>query len=960
VLSIAANFTAEPIEASLTFWLRELGLEMPIEFAPYDQVFQFLLDPESPVGRNAAGLNVVLLKLDAWLAAPAVDAPGADGDPMQTRVTEFADAVRAAADRARSPLLVILTPPSPQVLADPATTQRLRRAERTLIALLQRTPRVELLTFADLTATYPVGDWFDETSHALGQIPYTPAMFTALGTAIARRVRALRVPAYKVLVLDCDNTLWRGVVGEVGADGVIIDAPRRAFHERIVALEAAGMLICLCSKNNEADVLEVFARRRADMPLTLAHVVQHRVNWSPKSANLRELAAQLNLGLDSFVFLDDSAYEVDEVRSQCPGVLALQFPTAPEAIPGFLAHCWALDRPTVTAEDRGRTDAYRAELARTAERHSAQSFDDFLAKLGLEVEIFAPAADDWTRASQMTLRTNQFNVTTIRRSEAELQDFAGRPQAGCRLVRVRDRFGDYGIVGLMLFAADGDLLAVDTFLLSCRALGRRAEHEMLAALGRAAEAQGLRGVRLRFVPTAKNAPARAFLDSLGVVPTDAAGGARHYDLSTAEAIAAPTLTGAEAAANAVAAETTTVAVSTGNALLTLQPIISAELQAVDDVLTRVRGTRPRERAVDRAFVLARDDTERALAEAWCETLGLAQIGIHDDFFASGGDSILAVRMCALVRRSMGAAITPTVLFDAPTIAKLAQRLRGMARDGAATASLVAIQPHGDRPPLFCVHGGAGSVFFYSALARALGPEQPVYGLQARGLYSDDPPCRTVEEMAAFYLSEVRTIQPRGPYQLGGFCLGATIALEMAQQLAARGEQVRYLASFDGRAPGFGKEGDANLTQRAGVPVPLKQRLRGWRQRTYRLKVLGAWTWLTGRALPRRHQRESWYIGVQNLLAERRYRVRPYDGPMHVYTMQGRYATPSLGWEQVVRGPLVVQEVPGEIIHHRALMDPPVVSTLAARIAPSLAAAPLVPATARASETPASVSVVHGS
>jgi len=505
-IAIAATFTAEPLEEPIAFWSRELEQPFHIQFAGHGQVFQELLDPSGLFSRNQDGVNVVLVRFDDWIEAGIEEG-------LERNVTDFVRALRAATERSSTPQLVVLCPASPGAHANPSWTAAFDRMERVLQSALAAMHSVHLVVPSEVERRYPVAECHDAASDELGRVPYTPAYFAALGTTIARKVHALRRQPYKVIVLDCDETLWKGICGEVGPLGVEIDPARRALQEFVIAQHEAGMLVALCSKNNEADVVEVF-ERNPHVILKRDHVVSWRINWSPKSQNLRSLAEELNLGLDSFIFIDDSALECAEVRASCPDVLVLQVPKDDAAIPRFLDHVWAFDRLRVTAEDRKRNEQYRQNALREHARRDALTFTDFLAGLDLRIHI-AEMTDQLRRVSQLTQRTNQFTVTTIRRTEAEIEHLARSGELECYVVDVSDRFGDYGLVGVVFFHASLRSLDVDTFLLSCRAMGRGVEHRMIARLGEIARERGLTDVVVPYVATQKNEPARQFLETVG-------------------------------------------------------------------------------------------------------------------------------------------------------------------------------------------------------------------------------------------------------------------------------------------------------------------------------------------------------------------------------------------------------------------------------------------------------------
>lgn len=501
VLAIASNFTAEPIEDTLAFWLGKVELPFELKFASYSQVFQELMGEQTLLTGNANGVNVVLVRLEEW----AEDKAG----------LELASALRAAAARSAVPYLLVLCPASPAALADPAKAAALARSEAAVAEALKDVPAVHVVTSAELVGLYPLKTYYSPDTDELGHVPYTPEFFTAMGTLVARRVWTLRSPPRKVIVLDCDGTLWRGTVGEDGPDGLSFDAPWKHLQEFMVRQSEAGMLLCVCSKNVTEDVDAAFERRRAEMPLKKEHIVGWRVNWTAKSENLRSLAAELELGIDSFIMVDDNPLECAEISANCPEALTLQLPADPDRIPTFLSRIWAFDHLKVTKEDKARTEMYRANAQREAARSSSQSLDAFLE--GLQLQIGIAEADDaqLERVAQLTQRTNQFNVSGIRRTRSELEQLRQRGERRCLTVQVRDRFGDYGLVGVVIYALTPRALAVDSFLLSCRALGRRVEHRILAELGKIAAAQGLAHVEIPFVPTAKNKPAADFLASLG-------------------------------------------------------------------------------------------------------------------------------------------------------------------------------------------------------------------------------------------------------------------------------------------------------------------------------------------------------------------------------------------------------------------------------------------------------------
>jgi FkbH-like protein len=378
-------------------------------------------------------------------------------ETLERNADDLLRAVGVLQETARVPCIVAVCPRSTIAGGDSSTTHALDRVEARLADGLASIAGVLTITPATLNQKYPVANYADARADELGLIPYTRRFYAALATMIARQYMALRQSPIKVLALDCDNTLWSGVCGEDGPAGVRIDTERRALREFVVRHHDAGTLVCLCSKNNPADVHAVFARH-ADVPLQLSHVAASRLNWDRKSANLASLAEELRLGLDGFALLDDDPVECAEVRANCPSVLALCLPSDATKIPRFLDHVWAFDRTHVTDEDRRRTDQYRREQQRHASRNAAMTFASFIARLDLRVTAAPCTREERARVAQLTARTNQFNTTTVRRTEAELHELLGSGRLECRTFRVEDRFGDYGLVGAALFHGERSAL----------------------------------------------------------------------------------------------------------------------------------------------------------------------------------------------------------------------------------------------------------------------------------------------------------------------------------------------------------------------------------------------------------------------------------------------------------------------------------------------------------------------
>jgi FkbH-like protein len=443
------------------------------------------------------------------------------------------------------------------------------------------------------------------------------------------------------------------------------------------------MVVCLCSKNNEEDVFEVF-ERRPEMPLKREHIVSWRINWRLKSENIRSLADELQLGLDSFVFIDDNPVECAEVRANCPEVLALQLPNEAENISGFLNHVWAFDHLKVTEEDRKRTSMYQENIRREQFRQGSLTFGDFLAGLKLKVNGFEPRIEHLSRIAQLTQRTNQFNFTTIRRSEAELQRIFQSRDLECLCVEVSDRFGDYGLVGVILFKSEGDAISVDTFLLSCRVLGRGVEHQLLAALGQKAHERGLSNVMISYAPSKKNQPALYFLDGIGSRYKESVGQGCLFRFPT-EYVKNLNYTpnretqadqGERATKKPDQSQLPEKAIGQLGGKSDRLTFIARNLATVEQITRMIESRRQKQRSDQLSdYVAPKSELEKSICAIWQKVLGIEKIGIHDNFFKLGGQSLLGTRILSRVMQETGVALRLQHLFDAPTVASIADLVR---------------------------------------------------------------------------------------------------------------------------------------------------------------------------------------------------------------------------------------------------------------------------------------------
>lgn len=926
-LRIVASFTAEPLAGPLRYWLDLLGIEGRLAFAEYNQLFQELLNPASETRANRTGANLVLLRVEDWLryregGAGAAADRAADAAFVAETGARFIEALATALAGAQVPYLIAVCPPSRDWSPGGRFDAVQAQAEAALARAAAALPGLHLVSYAATRVLYPCGPEWDAEGDRLGHVPLTSAAFAATATALARRLHFALRRKSKVVVVDCDNTLWDGVVGEDGVEGLRLSPAHLDLQRRLVAAVEGGMLVCLCSKNTEQDVLDVFARR-ADMVLSLDRVVSHRINWQPKSQNIRALAEELELGLDSFVFIDDNPVEIAEVEAACPGVVAIPF--AAEGAAALKAeHLWLLDVGAATAEDARRTVLYRENAQRVKLKEATGDFAAFIASLGLDIRVAEPADADLARLEQLTERTNQFNINAVRRTAGAFAAARGVPGRLARAVFVKDRFGDYGLVGALMARADGPVLEVETLLMSCRVLGRGVEHAMIAELGRAALAFGCDTVRLETVVAPRNQPVRQFLSGVPGPTTPA--GDRAVTLIGAQAAAAYAFRPQEAALPAAVAETSQDAPARA-APAAVPPLsgalwrdIASRLAGVDAIAEAVRASTSVERASATLYRAPRTALEQHFAQEFAKLLGLDRVGIDDNVFELGLTSLLAVQFVAHVRTACNVQLAVRSLFENATIAKLA----GTIDRGEITSSysaLVPLQAGDGSEPLFCIHPANGDAVSFMRLAKALGPDQTVYGLEAQGLGPGEPMATSVEEMAQAYIAEIRTVKPHGPYHLLGWSFGGPVAYEMARRLKAQGESVGQLIFMDCPTP-YGRdepnldyeevlrifaEDMESLERRLERPTPLKSTTN----RSVTIQEVIAAAQRMGVAPPEYSEAEAKrkvlvYTNCVSLF--RRWHPPQYDGDIHLFRAIKQDPRIPYDWDRHTTGRVTVRRI----------------------------------------------------
>lgn len=394
---------------------------------------------------------------------------------------------------------------------------------------------VYVIDICEFSRQYPQNELTDWKFWFISQMGLNPRLSKPFVEWFERKLAQISLQRKKCIVLDLDNTLWGGVLGEEGINGIRVsgDYPGKAFHlfqEALKELNSTGVILTICSKNNEADAVEALDNNPF-MVLRMENFSSWRINWRDKASNIREIAEELNIGLDSMVFIDDNPSERELIRQALPMVVVPEFPAQPYDLPVYCRDL--IERYfrvfSITEEDKKKAAQYRSNALRTQSQRKFTDMDSFLESLNIQIYIEQANEFNIPRIAQMTQKTNQFNLTTKRYTESDIRS---RIEAGWDVfcMSVSDRFGDNGITGCIFI--DGN--EIDSFLLSCRILGKGIEFAFMNTVLASLRNRGLSQVSARFIPTAKNVQVADFYDRCGFTVTNhGEDGGKSYSLDLA-------------------------------------------------------------------------------------------------------------------------------------------------------------------------------------------------------------------------------------------------------------------------------------------------------------------------------------------------------------------------------------------------------------------------------------------
>jgi FkbH-like protein len=547
-LGVLGNATLEPLVPALVASAARHGIALECVRADYAQTMAEALTPDSVI--NRAQPDAVLLSLD-YRGLPLT--PGLGAGEAAANVADalrFVQELRTGFRRYGRALCIVQTvPPPPEALfgsfdrAAPATLRSLTAAFNSALAQSVAGTEDVMFDVAALAETVGLGRWHSPTQWNVAKFSFDSRFLPLYADHAGRILGALRGKSRRALVLDLDDTLWGGVVGDDGLEGIVIgqgDATGEAYldvQRMALALRRRGVVLAVSSKNDESVARSVFLKH-PEMLLRENHIAVFRANWSDKATNLRAIAAELSLGLDSLVFLDDNPAERGLIRELLPEVAVPELPEDPALYARTLAAAGYFESVAFSHEDGSRADFYQDNARRALLQTQAGDLDAYLASLEMRI-VFRPFdATGRSRIAQLINKSNQFNLTTRRYSELDVAALESDPDVFTLQVRLIDAFGDNGMIGVIICRPLGvRAWEIDTWLMSCRVLGRRVEQMALRELLHHARLRGIERLVGRYIPTGRNAMVADHYHKLGFAPVEEVGSITTWEIAADAQIA---------------------------------------------------------------------------------------------------------------------------------------------------------------------------------------------------------------------------------------------------------------------------------------------------------------------------------------------------------------------------------------------------------------------------------------
>ncbi|MDO8470942.1 MAG: HAD-IIIC family phosphatase [bacterium] len=530
-LAVFHSCTLEPIEPVVRVELVSEGFAPAIKFFGYNIFEQELLNPAGEYGKGTYDVVFLFATLQEFFPELIRDFHNITPLELEKKTKEVVGRMEqliAAARRTSQPRIILTTFDHPgrwyygilDGQREHSQKEALAHLNRSIATMASRYKEVYVLDAQDIASRVGKKHFYDWNLYYHSSLPFSSEGLVEIGKELSRIIFAAYGKTKKCIVLDLDNTLWGGVVGVEGADRVIVGptGSGRAYYDfqlQLKQLSSKGIVLAIASKNNPEDVKEVFSKRKDDMPLVLEDFVITKIGWDTKPQSIQEIAQELDIGLEALVFLDDSPVERELMREQAPEVYTPELPEGAGEYAAFLQELHVFEKNIYSQEDLKKVRIYQDQGKRASLKQEAASLEDFWKGLDMHLTIFVNEKTQIPRLAQMTQKTNQFNLTTRRYSETDITRFMEDSKWQVFSWSVQDKFGDNGIVGLLIVEIQDKKASVDIFLQSCRVIGRTIEQAVVSKVALYLQERGVMLITGEYIPTAKNAVVKDLYSHVG-------------------------------------------------------------------------------------------------------------------------------------------------------------------------------------------------------------------------------------------------------------------------------------------------------------------------------------------------------------------------------------------------------------------------------------------------------------
>lgn len=692
-IEVLSTFVADPVVQTLRYWCDRFLFTA--EFLPFDygQLFPRLFKRDNKL--DSVDFHVVLFAIRDLI--PDKERQNLSDETPHANITEFIKALELGIKGSRGAWILICCPGPPAETLDGAFG-----LNEQAVFVANKVKRLEKAVYIDASDPRTIHGndlYFDEITDKHGHIPYTESFYTAIGTLVFRTIRERLGNVYKLIVTDCDGTLWDGVCGEVQPNKLLIHPHHQWLHRFLVDKKNAGMLLTICSQNNADDVIEVFDSRQ-DIRLSIDDFTRLKINWLNKVENIQALAQELNIALESVIFLDNDPVQRNKVKTSLPQILVPKLPVSSIDWPLYLQHVWAFDRFWITEESSRRHTFYQEHTSRENLRSDSESLLEFLEELDLKVSIREAAETDIPRLLELVNRVTQFNINNIKPSESRIRESVQAKENSWLVVRVEDRFGDYGLVGAMSYRNEGNYCRIKSFLLSCRALGRGVEIQMLQAIWDRAKSSHAKAMIFSVAETQRNTPAIIFLTKLGMSTSEMQAGYFQLDaVSVMSQLDNDRLLDSEIPTNEIRSIEHGARAETNKTSEPLPAEVEQILAAAtvtmrpDALLNEIKSAHLRQTPrSDKKRCPPATTLERRIAEIFQDLLGHDDFDINEEFFDAGGHSLLVMRLLSRIKKDFDVDLPIRLLFtERLTISNLAKIVESSSSVEESSAELDTIK-----------------------------------------------------------------------------------------------------------------------------------------------------------------------------------------------------------------------------------------------------------------------------